>query len=152
MSNVEFVKEYKYIVFKDEIGEIFTIRDLQLDTFLVSGTYIGKLIELERGIFEQPKENESYIGMLINKKKEWLLKLAEEQIKQNKDNYIDESKVLVNNYVSGDYTYNVYDYTKNSKLTIIIETLNNITQQIEKSVECLTDAMAMSYLNLQLHH
>jgi hypothetical protein len=72
------VQEYKYIVLEDEAKQIFVIRDMLLNQFLISGAYNGKTKELERGIFnyKQAEKENSYIGMLINKKKEWKSKRA----------------------------------------------------------------------------
>lgn len=68
---------YKYLVFEDEVKKVFVIRDILLNQFLVSGAYNGEIKELERGIFDYRKaeEENGYIGMLINKRKEWESKI-----------------------------------------------------------------------------
>lgn len=69
------MKEYKYLVFEDEVKQVYVIRDIQLKDCIFGGS-IGKLKEIERGVFEKP-ENESrfgYLGLLINKRKEYLAK------------------------------------------------------------------------------
>lgn len=77
MNNNNFVEKYNYIVFEDEAGKIFVIRDIQLKDCLFAGS-VGNIKELERGTWIRPESDKdntfSYIGKLINKRKEYMTK------------------------------------------------------------------------------
>jgi hypothetical protein len=70
---------YKYLVFEDEAKQVFVIRDIQLKDCVFGGS-VGKIIEIERGIFKEPETEEEknnslyFLGMLINKRDEYLAK------------------------------------------------------------------------------
>jgi hypothetical protein len=69
------MREYKYLVFEDEAKHVYVIRDTQLRDCIFARS-IGKIKEIERGIFEKPESGSrfGYLGQLINKRREYLAK------------------------------------------------------------------------------
>lgn len=69
--------KYNYIIFEDEVGEVFVIRDIQLKYCLFGGA-TGNVREVERGTIIKPESEKNntlfYIGALINKRKEYKAK------------------------------------------------------------------------------
>ena len=75
---MKIIEEYEYVVFADEAGNIFVLRSCLINVCLFAGS-VGKLREIEKGTWKVPeceKDNSSYyIGMLINKEKEYRKKM-----------------------------------------------------------------------------
>ena len=91
MKENNIIDKYNYIVFKDRIGELFVIRDIQLKDCMFAGN-LRDLKILERGTWERPeseKDNTSfYIEKLINKRKQFLSKMGKYQIPKWVKKYI----------------------------------------------------------------
>lgn len=80
LNNINTMKDtdrykYKYLVFEDEAKHVYVIRDIQLKDCVFAGS-IGKIKEIERGVFEKPENGSrfGYLGLLINKRREYLAK------------------------------------------------------------------------------
>jgi hypothetical protein len=66
---------YRYLVFTDEAKHVYAIRDLMLKDCVFAKS-VGKIIEVERGIFNSDnKEKFNYLGALISKQEEWESKI-----------------------------------------------------------------------------
>ncbi|MBN3352008.1 hypothetical protein CF086_17070 [Clostridium botulinum] len=66
--------EYVYVIFEDEDKNVCVVRDCLVKN-CVFGGMVGKITEVKRGVFtldEYKKANCSFIGALINKKREYL--------------------------------------------------------------------------------
>jgi hypothetical protein len=75
---MELLEKYRYIIFEDELGKVFVIRDCQLKDCLFAGS-VGELREVERGIIERPENNYDssyYLGAIIAKKNEYLARMS----------------------------------------------------------------------------
>lgn len=79
LNNMNTIKDdrykYGYLVFEDEAKQVYIIRDIQLNDCIFGGS-IGKIKEIESGIFEKPENGSHfwYLGQLINKRREYLAK------------------------------------------------------------------------------